>query len=194
MFSAVSSQQENHFVKGISSNNTFLYLWSCLKQILSSFAKIFNFIIHRTLAARVRRFRLNLFLLQSEKKSLMYFLLSFALGEYKRRTLGAPVSLIYNFFGSKRKKIPYLSLIFRFKRIWVAHPTGRPLWKMYTVQWKSVTTCIIYNRDTYLVIPHIAYSWESVVLQFELMCYRKSHEEISPRNIWSTKNKGSKSF
>ncbi len=46
-----------------------------------------------------------------EAKKISYFSLGFALSEYERRTLGAPVSLIY-FFRFKAKKIPYFSLSF----------------------------------------------------------------------------------
>ncbi len=65
------------------------------------------------------------FSLQSEK--IPYFSLSFALSVYERRTLGAPVWLIY-IFRFKAKKIPYFTLSFcllpfvPFKRIWAAHP------------------------------------------------------------------------
>jgi hypothetical protein len=47
------------------------------------------------------------FSLQSEK--IPYFSLCIALSEYKRRTPGAPVSLLY-FFRFKAKKIPYFRL------------------------------------------------------------------------------------
>ncbi len=53
---------------------------------------------------RVRRFCFR-------AKKIPYFLLSFTLIEYERRTLGAPVSLIY-FFRFKAKKIPYFYLSF----------------------------------------------------------------------------------
>jgi hypothetical protein len=51
------------------------------------------------------------FSLQSETKNPTYFSLSFALSDYERRTLGAPVSRII-FFASKPKKFPYFSLSF----------------------------------------------------------------------------------
>jgi hypothetical protein len=55
---------------------------------------------------RVRRFRLYIFFASKRKKSPI-FSLSFALSEYERRTLGAPVSLIYFFRFMSRDKYLY---------------------------------------------------------------------------------------